>query len=1137
MARPADRMRLKDRIIDNISKAIKGIQELLYYQSKDPVVAGSQTENNVLTLGNGDRACHKLCENLDHALLHGLKNVTHGYWRMVKQLSHKGMVKEIEYLTNVTTDLGKGRAWLYASLNEGLLESYVRLLGENEKLVKKFYAKDALMLDGDRMNVMLTLVSGLDFVVFRLEYDLPYLDLSAYPPRSRTDSELEGDIRSTLPPVLRSDSFRSSSEVAVASSPDSTTQLPSDSDSTSAASLDFLSHADNSHMRVSMASVDSGFPADGTMGNFPFANARQRSVTPTDAHLFKERSATPTDAASVSSFGSAGDPDRHQRLESIRPGVEEDADGADDSLEVIRVIKKGKNGSGKGKKKKQSSVKKQGSQNGVGGSVPSDTPGSLLSQSMDARRLSETGDKSRASSVSKTNPSTNNGAQEDAVKNFVVSSGRDVSPSSASSPSPDADAEKVNAAADAESSRLPQFDSGVDICGLTGQRLSSGSSPSAERGDNAVAAVTTSSRVGDSAVTRDNPTTSHRSALAEIESKIAEMCNGYPGSSQDKMPGGGGENNVNRTKQATPRHEANGYTRHTGGVMSTDPFAPQFGSDNIDGSTNRASPHLPSQLNAVSSSSSAQHSQQGRDAAHSKTAGSVSSHDGKAGDRQGKKQEVLSDQDDDFDFYSSHSADRETPKDTDKSSKGGNKSEMTTLQESSQLQDYMDYILKGSDSPEAVSSHPVVEKVEEPELYLSLDNNTKLHVMLEIFTQEDEHFIKMFVTRENHTEGEIQPIFVLVSDHCLYLLRYKRENRKFLLHSHAKLTDLIFISTGLNDQTMNIESRESKRQKQRFWLTPGHQALTQAIQACLTEAVKFANEHIVSVRSRFSTGSEVPLQKIALRKYISKELSCEAQDVTVGDYSLVFWEDPASSESQTMDGVSREGTLLLRVQDPFKGYVWKPVYCKLRNGMLCVYNNKGDPRPTWYLGLGGDQCIGCRVTTVADRQHCLELVLSDGPSWLLSAATESEISYWRHSFCLAVSTGMEPQNTVSKSLVPCCLVLACGTLLMCHEDLQTKFFRTLGRAKVEDITAIAMDEKDPTYCVVEFESQESGVTSVQWVFYFASAADLDRHRAALSEAWKEIFMVELPVVSLDNVSLEQLCQNHAQQLRRSLTLS
>ena len=51
----------------------------------------------------------------------------------------------------------------------------------------------------------------------------------------------------------------------------------------------------------------------------------------------------------------------------------------------------------------------------------------------------------------------------------------------------------------------------------------------------------------------------------------------------------------------------------------------------------------------------------------------------------------------------------------------------------------------------------------EQELSVPLDNNTKLHIMLEIFTQEDESVVKMFVTRENHTEGEFQPIFVLIS--------------------------------------------------------------------------------------------------------------------------------------------------------------------------------------------------------------------------------------------------------------------------------------------------------------------------------------------------------------------------------------
>ena len=79
--------------------------------------------------------------------------------------------------------------------------------------------------------------------------------------------------------------------------------------------------------------------------------------------------------------------------------------------------------------------------------------------------------------------------------------------------------------------------------------------------------------------------------------------------------------------------------------------------------------------------------------------------------------------------------------------------------------------------------------------------------------------------------------------------------------------------------------------------------------------------------------------------------------------------------------------------------------------MLCVSNHKTDVRPHSYLGLGGDQCVGCRLVSTADRPHCVELVLSSGSggSWFLSAASEQEISEWRHSLCLAVSQGMQVQ--------------------------------------------------------------------------------------------------------------------------------
>ena len=50
--------------------------------------------------------------------------------------------------------------------------------------------------------------------------------------------------------------------------------------------------------------------------------------------------------------------------------------------------------------------------------------------------------------------------------------------------------------------------------------------------------------------------------------------------------------------------------------------------------------------------------------------------------------------------------------------------------------------------------------------------------------------------------------------------------------------------------------------------------------------------------------------------------------------------------------------------------------------------------------------------------------------------------------------------------LPCCCVLTTSKVLMCHEDVQTNFVRTLGSANVTDTTAILVDSGAPHYCVL-----------------------------------------------------------------------
>jgi len=50
-------------------------------------------------------------------------------------------------LKSVTTDAGRGRAWLRACLNEHSLERYVHLFLGEEDLLKKHYDQSAFLMD------------------------------------------------------------------------------------------------------------------------------------------------------------------------------------------------------------------------------------------------------------------------------------------------------------------------------------------------------------------------------------------------------------------------------------------------------------------------------------------------------------------------------------------------------------------------------------------------------------------------------------------------------------------------------------------------------------------------------------------------------------------------------------------------------------------------------------------------------------------------------------------------------------------------------------------------------------------------------------------------------------------------------
>ncbi|CAF2080856.1 unnamed protein product [Rotaria magnacalcarata] len=183
---------IKDKILTNISAAIREIHRL--------AVDDDNQTSRIIT--NDDWQVHCLLEHLDFALLYGLRFVQDGYYKCVSEFTPKLLLKEIESLLNIETNIGRGRAWFFFAFNDNLTESYIKCFQDNKKLIKKFYTSDSIVNDTQRLIALTTLCSGLENIQFDLKTDCVYFDRGCWP------AYLQVDIKDTerLPlPGVRND--------------------------------------------------------------------------------------------------------------------------------------------------------------------------------------------------------------------------------------------------------------------------------------------------------------------------------------------------------------------------------------------------------------------------------------------------------------------------------------------------------------------------------------------------------------------------------------------------------------------------------------------------------------------------------------------------------------------------------------------------------------------------------------------------------------------------------------------------------------------------------------------------------------------------------------------------------------------
>lgn len=130
-----------------------------------------------------------LCSQLETALQHNLKIQSAGtfttlkqvatgsqqqppnFWSFVKNHLPNDEIERVNKFKNVTTDQGRGRAWLRCALNERSLGKYLNSMVNDAILLRTYYEKDAFMYDEEIATTLPQMAAGLETILFNIKYD------------------------------------------------------------------------------------------------------------------------------------------------------------------------------------------------------------------------------------------------------------------------------------------------------------------------------------------------------------------------------------------------------------------------------------------------------------------------------------------------------------------------------------------------------------------------------------------------------------------------------------------------------------------------------------------------------------------------------------------------------------------------------------------------------------------------------------------------------------------------------------------------------------------------------------------------------------------------------------------------------
>ncbi|XP_048870395.1 pleckstrin homology domain-containing family M member 1 isoform X2 [Brienomyrus brachyistius] len=167
---------VKQWITSKVALSLKALQKRCV--TTDTVVTSEDADANLL------------CCALEAVFVHGIKSKyiraeasgrsrmpsTRGplpqpvFWTLLKTVTHRDVILELEQLSFINSDVGRCRAWVRLALNDGLLECYLASLLREDSKLASYYQPSALLLDPEEREVLLSYLQGLTSLSFQLSY-------------------------------------------------------------------------------------------------------------------------------------------------------------------------------------------------------------------------------------------------------------------------------------------------------------------------------------------------------------------------------------------------------------------------------------------------------------------------------------------------------------------------------------------------------------------------------------------------------------------------------------------------------------------------------------------------------------------------------------------------------------------------------------------------------------------------------------------------------------------------------------------------------------------------------------------------------------------------------------------------------